>query len=408
MKPGLPMIVVTATVAIDAMGIGLILPVMPELIRELTGQGISDAAFWGGLLAFSYAAMQVLFGPLLGNLSDRYGRRPVLLLSLLVMGLDYLLMAVAGSLWLLFVARLLSGITGATYATAFACIADLSTREKRSANFGLVGAAFGVGFILGPAIGGLLGELGPRAPFVAAALLALANAALGYFVLSETLSEANRRPFSWAASNPITALLRVTAIPALGSLVLVLFIFQIGHNVYPSIWAYFAYAQYGWGTGMVGISLAVVGLFMALVQGLLIRRILPVLGEWNTARFGLLLNVAMLVLLPFVWNGGLALALTPLMALGVVVTPALQGIMSARVGDDAQGALQGVLSAVQALASLIAPLAMTQTFRLFTEAGAPAYLPGAPFLLAALLTALAFFILLREATKQPPADAATV
>ncbi|MEM9199848.1 MAG: MFS transporter, partial [Pseudomonadota bacterium] len=289
---------------------------------------------------------------------------------------------------------------GATYATAFACIADLSDRDKRSANFGLVGAAFGVGFILGPAIGGLLGELGPRAPFLAAGLLALANAALGYFVLAETLAPENRRPFTLAAANPLRALLKVAAIPALGGLVLVLFVFQTAHSVYPAIWAYFAAAQYGWGTGMVGISLAVVGLFMALVQGWLIRHILPSLGEWMTARIGLLLNVLTFLLLPMIWNGYVALALTPLMALGVVVTPALQGIMANRVGDDRQGELQGVLSAVQALASLIAPLAMTQAFRVFTEPDAPMQLPGAPFVLAALLTLLAFAVLMREARAQ--------
>lgn len=405
MRARLPFLFVALTVAIDAMGIGLILPVMPELLRELTGQGLAEAAFWGGLLAFSYAAMQALCGPLLGNLSDRFGRRPVLLGSLVIMGLDYFLMAAAGSLWVLFLARILSGITGATHATAFACIADLSAREKRAANFGLIGAGFGLGFVLGPAIGGMLGELGPRAPFLAAGALALLNAGFGALVLRETLPLERRRAFSWRRSNPVRALLRVAAIPALGGLVAVLFVFQVAHGVYPAVWSYFAPAQYGWSVGMVGVSLAVVGLCMAAVQGGAIRAILPRLGEWATARLGLALNMAMLSLLPFIWNGYLALAFAPLMALGVIVTPALQGIMANRVGDDAQGELQGVLSAVQAIAALVAPLAMTQTFRVFTGPAAPVYLPGAPFLLAAMLTGLALVLLAREAADTRPGPA---
>jgi DHA1 family tetracycline resistance protein-like MFS transporter len=395
MRAPVPIVFVVITVMIDAMGIGLILPVMPDLIRELTGEGIDGAAAWGGLLAFSYAAMQVLFQPLVGNLSDAYGRKPVLVISLLVMGLDYLIMALAGALWLLFLARLLSGICGATYATAYALIADISPKEKRAANFGLVGAAFGAGFILGPAIGGLLGELGPHAPFFAAAALALGNALFGLLVLRETLSPVNRRPFEPGRASPVRAILRVTALPEIGGLILVFFLYAVAHMVYPVIWSYFAAAQYGWSSAMVGGSLAVVGLFMALVQGWLIRILLKRLGEVRTARLGLALNVAMMGLLPFLWNGYVALAFAPLMAMGVIVTPALQGLMANRTRDDRQGELQGVVSACQAIASILAPLAMTQVFRLFTEPGAPLHLPGAPFLLAAGLCAVALALLWR-------------
>lgn len=403
MRAPLPLAFVVLTVVIDAMGIGLVMPVMPDLVRELTGEGIGGAAGWGGLLAFAYAAMQVLFQPLLGNLSDRYGRRPVLILSLLCMGIDYLVMAAAGSIWLLFVARLVSGIAGATYATAYAVIADVTPRERRAANFGLVGAAFGVGFILGPLLGGLLGELGTRAPFLAAALLALANAAFGWLRFRETLAPENRRPLELARADPIRALLRIAALPALGPLVLVLFLYSVAHMVYPVIWSYFARAQYGWGPGMTGVSLGVVGACMAVVQGWLIRLVLARLGEHRTALVGLALNVAMLGLLPFITDGWLALAFAPLMAAGVIVTPALQGLLSGRTGDDAQGELQGVLAAAQAIASLVAPLLLTRTFEAFTAGGAAPFLPGAPFLLAGALCALALLLLLRERPAAPAA-----
>lgn len=401
----LPVVFVLLTVVIDAMGIGLVMPVMPALVGELSGGGIADAAAWGGLAGFAYALMQVLFQPAVGALSDAYGRRPVLVVSLVVMGLDHFLLAVAGSLWLFFLARTLSGIAGATYSTAFAVIADTSPKEKRAANFGLVGAGFGVGFILGPLAGGLLGEWGPRAPFVAAGLLALANAAFGWFVFRETLAPANRRPFRLAEANPVRALRRIAALPAIGGLLLVLFLYAVAHMVYPVIWSFFAVAQYGWSPGMTGVSLAVVGVFMALVQGWLIRLVLPRLGEVRTALLGLSLNIGMMALIPFVWNGWVALALAPLMAAGVIVTPALQGLMSNRTADDRQGALQGAVSSVQGVASIIAPLALSQSFAAFTAPGAPVHLPGAPFLLGAALCAAAFLLLLRQDVRPAAAPA---
>jgi len=392
----LPFVFIVITLTIDSMGIGLIMPVMPELIRALTGQGIAEAAYWGGLIAFSYAAMQVLFGPIVGNLSDAHGRKPVLLFSLIAMGIDYFVMALAGSVWLLFLARIVSGITGATYATAYAYVTDLSTREKRAANFGLVGAAFGVGFVLGPALGGVLGELGTRAPFWAAGILALANAGFGLMVVRESHAPANRRAFTWARANPLRAVMRIASLPAIGGLVLVLVIYSIAHNVYPVIWAYFAVAQYGWTPGMIGLSLTIVGVAMALIQGGLIRVILRRLGTWRTAYLGLGTNIALMAVIPAITNGYVALALAPLMAMGGLSTPALQGIMANRTADDSQGELQGVMSSAQGLASIIAPLVLTQSFQFFTAADAPVYLPGAPFLLAAALMAIALTLTLRE------------
>ncbi len=386
MRSRLPFIFIIVTVMLDAMGIGLIMPVMPELIVDLQGETVSSAALIGGLLAFTYSIMQFLCAPLLGNLSDAYGRRIVLLTSLVVMGLDYFLMAVAGSLWLLFIARFLSGVTGATYSTAAAYLADISSRENRAANFGLIGASFGLGFILGPAIGGMLGELGPRAPFVAAGVLALVNAAFGWFAVPETLAAGNRRPLDLARANPLRALLRLREIPAVGGLVLVMFVYTIANYVYPAVWSFFGIERFGWSTGTVGLSLAYYGLLAALAQGVLIRPILRRFGERKTAFAGFALTALGMVVLGFIEDGFWVFALMPITALGVIVTPALQGMAANRVADSEQGELQGVISSANGIAMIVSPLVMTGLFRVFTREGAEVYLPGAPFLLAAVLT----------------------
>ena len=307
MQSRAPFVFIIITVALDAMGIGLILPVMPDLIRDLDAGSVSEAAFWGGLLSFTYAAMQFTCGPLLGNLSDRYGRRPVLILSLTFMGLDYLLMAIAPTLWLLFVARFVSGITGATHSTASAYLADISEKGKRAANFGLVGAAFGVGFILGPAIGGLLGELGPRAPFIAAGILALANAAFGYFALPETLPVEKRRAFEWRRANPFRALMRLRRLPMVGGLMLVFFLYSVANYVYPAVWSYFTIERFGWSVGTVGLSLAAFGISSAFVQGWLIRKQIGWMGEHRTAVFGLVMTIVAMVILDHRRDLGLCL-----------------------------------------------------------------------------------------------------
>ncbi|MEM7613829.1 MAG: TCR/Tet family MFS transporter [Pseudomonadota bacterium] len=387
------------TVALDAMGIGLILPVTPDLIRELRGEGISDAALWGGFLAFTFAAMQFLCGPLLGNLSDRFGRRPVLIVSLTAMGLSNLMMALAPTLLLLFVARFIAGISGATHATAAAYLADISDKGKRSANFGLIGAAFGVGFILGPAIGGLLGELGPRAPFIAAGVLALANALFGYLTLPETLTEENRRTFDLRRANPFKALARARKLPVVGPLLVVNFLYVISNFVYPVIWSYFTIERFGWSTGTVGLSLAAFGLCSAFVQGWLIRKLLVWLGEMRTAIFGFSMHIVAVLILTFIQDGFMVFLFMPITALGVVVGPALQGMMADRLPDNEQGELQGVLASVNGIAVIVSPLLMTGVFRIFTAEETPVYLPGAPFLAAGLLAAVALWLLLQGARR---------
>ena len=374
------------TTVLDSMGIGLIMPVMPDLIREIDGGDLGQAALWGGILATIFAVMQFLFGPTIGSLSDRFGRRPILLISLVIMAFDYVLMAVAGTMWLLIIGRIIGGITAATQSTAAAYMADISKPEEKAANFGLTGAAFGVGFVLGPLIGGVLAEYGTRAPFWAAACLAAANAIFGYFVLPETVTDRIRRPFSIRRANPLGAFKHIGQLPGLKRLMMIIFVYAIAFFVYPGVWAYFGALQFGWGPGMIGLSLGIFGIGIAVVQGLLMKPILRLLGERNTVIAGLSVDVLAFVALGFVTNGWIALALTPLTALGSVAGPALQGIMSRTAADDQQGELQGTLASITAVATIAAPLIMTQTFFYFTHAGAPFYLPGAPFLLAAVLT----------------------
>ena len=374
------------SVMLDSMGIGLIMPVMPDLIQEVEGQGIGAAAVWGGILATIFAAMQFLFGPTVGNLSDRYGRRPVLIISLVIMAFDYVLMALAHTIWLLIIGRIIGGITAATQSTSAAYMADISEPHEKAGNFGLIGAAFGMGFVLGPLLGGVLAEFGTRAPFWAAALLAAANAVFGYYVLPETVTDKIRRPFEWRRANPLGAFRNIGALPGLKRLMLITFVYTIAFFVYPGVLEYFVAERFGWGPGMIGLSLGVFGIGIALVQGLLIKPVINRIGERRAVILGLSIDVLAFVALGFITNGLVALALTPLTALGSIAGPALQGIMSRTASDDQQGELQGTVTSINAVATIVAPLMVTQTFWYFTTDSAPLYLPGAPFLLSAVLT----------------------
>lgn len=370
------------TVVLDAMGIGLILPVMPELIMDVRGADISQAALWGGILSAIFAVMQFTFAPTLGNLSDRFGRRPVLLTSTLVAAFDYLLMALAGTIWLLLIGRIIGGITAATQSTASAFMADVSTRDKKAQNFGLIGAAFGVGFVLGPVIGGLLGELGPRAPFYAAAILAALNFVFGYFVLPETVTEEKRRPFRWSRANPVGSFKHIGALPGLTALMVVYFFYQIANMVYPAIWAYYTQASFNWSPGMIGVSLAIYGISIAVTQAVLIRWVIAKLGEARTVFWGLIYNACTLTMMAFISNGFVLLALTPLAAFGAVVAPALQAIMSGEAREDQQGELQGVMTSINSIGMITAPILFTWVFAYFTAPDQTLFLPGAAFLLA--------------------------
>ena len=346
---------------------------------------LSQAAMWGGVLVTSFAVMQFLFGPVVGNLSDRFGRRPVLLVSLAVMGLDYVVMALASSVWLLLAARMVAGIAAATHATASAYVADISAPDDRARRFGLIGAAFGAGFIAGPMIGGLLAEFGSRAPFWAAAGLALFNFGFGLLVLPESLVPALRRPFSLARANPLTSFAAIRHLPGLRLLLLVSFIYALTFNVWPAIWSYYGKEAFGWNARWIGFSLALFGVFMVLAQALLIGPLIRRYGERQTALLGMGLEVATYGFYGFVTSGFWALVFTPVSALGGVTGPALQGMMSRQTPETQQGELAGINASLNALAMIVTPLVMTTIFAIFTAPNAPIYLPGAPFLLSAVL-----------------------
>ena len=392
----LPVLFIMFTVMIDAMGIGLIMPVMPDLMVEVGGGTLGAAALWGGLLSTSFAAMQFLFGPVVGGLSDRFGRRPILLVSLVAMAADYLLMAVAGTIWLLLIGRIIGGITAATHSTANAYIADISKPKEKSANFGLIGAAFGLGFVLGPLIGGLLAEYGTRAPFYAAAILSGLNALFGWVVLKETVTDAIRRPFSLKRANPFGAFKALSKLPMIGTLLGVYFFYSIAHTVYPAIWSYFGKERFDWDPATIGLSLGLFGIMMAVVQGFLIRPAIKYLGERGTIIYGLFFDIIAFGFLSLLTSGTVALFFIPVAALAGIVSPALQGLMSQAVGDDQQGELQGALTSLSALAMIISPMLMTSTFAAFASETAPFYMPGAPFLLALILTLIAIALFMRH------------
>ena len=397
------MVFILLVLTLDAMGIGLIVPVMPDLLRDVMNGSLAQAAIWGGILSTSFAVMQFLFSPGVGSLSDRFGRRPVLLASLVVMTVDYVAMGLAWTIWVLLIARLVSGIASATQATAAAFIADISTPEEKAANFGLIGAAFGVGFVLGPIAGGLLGQFGPRAPFFAAALLSLASLIFGWRVMPETVTDKTRRSFRLRNANPFVAFARMRRFDGLGRFLGFYFVYEFAFIVYPAVWAYFTVARFGWSPAMIGLSLALFGLSMAVVQGGLIRLILRWFGDRGTVLYGLGFNFFALIAIGTVTNPTLLLTLTPLTALGAVVAPAVQGMMSRRVSDDQQGELQGVLASVRAIAMIGSPLVMTGVFGWFTADDTALYVPGAPFYLAAALVILCAAIVITAPRAQAPA-----
>ena len=380
------------TLLIDVTGLGLIIPVVPKLIENLLHtSNISKVALFGGLLTFSYAIMQFLFAPVLGNLSDKYGRRPVLLFSLLGFGLDYILLAFAPSIGWLFVGRIIAGITGASMTTASAYIADISTPETRAQNFGMIGAAFGLGFIVGPMIGGLLGEMGPRIPFLVAAGLALLNAAYGYFVLPESLDVSNRRAFDWKRANPISSLKNLSRFPAVAGLIVSFFLIYVASHAVQSNWSYFNIEKFKWSPKMIGISLAVVGVLVSLVQGVLVRFVNPKIGNERSVYVGLGLYTIGLILFGLASQSWMMFVFLIPYCLGGISGPGLQAIISGTVPANEQGELQGSLTSIISITSIVGPLVMSNLFAFFTGPIAPFYFPGAPFMLAALLMLLSCF-----------------
>lgn len=374
------------TLLIDVTGFGLIIPVMPQLIEQLLGvSDISKASEYGGWLTFAFAGMQFLFAPVLGNLSDKYGRRPVLLFSLFGFGIDYIFLSFAPTITWLFVGRMIAGITGASFTTASAYIADISTPENRAQNFGMIGAAFGLGFILGPLIGGLLGELGPRVPFIVAAGLALSNCIYGYFVLPESLDKEHRRPFELERANPVGSLLQLKKYPQVARLVVSLILVYLAAHAVQSNWSFFNIEKFKWSPKMIGISLGVVGLLVGAVQGGLVRIVNPKIGNEKSVYVGLGLYAIGLLLFAFASETWMMFVFLIPYCLGGIAGPALQSIISGHVPPNEQGELQGALTSIMSATSIVGPLMMTHLFAYFTNSDAPVYFPGAAFLLGSVL-----------------------
>jgi DHA1 family tetracycline resistance protein-like MFS transporter len=383
------------TMFIDTVGLGIIIPVAPKIISQLTGLGMSGAARWGGWLQTAFAAMLFLFSPLIGNLSDRFGRKPILIISLLALGVDYLITGLAPTIWWLFIGRVLSGIAGAAYTTANAFIADVSPPEKRAANFGLTGAAFGIGFVVGPAIGGLLGQYGVRLPFFVAAGLSVANALFGLVVMKESLPPAKRRKFELWRANPVGSLVALRRYPAVLGFVGVMVLMRIAHDANPVIWSYYVYLKFHWTTTQLGAAMAFLGIIMAFVFGFLTRIAIPKLGEHRAAYIGLFAGAIGFCGYAFATQGWQMYPWMLVWSLMGLAMPAINGIISMHVPATEQGELQGALASVGGITSVVAPVLLTSVFAYFTAPQAPVYFPGAAFLAAGLLLALAAILLMR-------------
>ncbi len=413
---------IIVTVFIDMMAFAVIMPSMPYLMAELingkdallaakslAAEGdkfqleamLSNAAPWGGYITTVYAVMNFLSAPILGGLSDRFGRRPVLIMSIGMLAIDFVIMGFAHSVWLLFVGRVLSGISGATHSTASAYIADVTEPKVRAQAFGMLGAAFGLGFILGPAIGGFLGQFDPRYPFFAAAGLAFVNFCYGLFVLPESLALEHRRRFDWKRANAFGAFKNLLKVPYLAWFMLALGLFNFAHWVYPATFNYFAGVRYGWNEGMIGIALVAVGVGSAVVQGGLTGMIIKRFGPTKTAVFAFLICVITFAAYAAANQGWMVFVIIPIGALVGVLNPAMNQIMSVRTPKNAQGELQGALASVQSVANIFSPLLLTQTFHYFTATGAPVYFPGAAFALASVICAISLLPLMRGLATAP-------
>ncbi len=392
---------VLVTIFIDAIGFGLIMPVLPQLLMTVGRIDLSHAIGIGAWMGLAMAVASFFSAPVLGNLSDAYGRRPVLLASLGALALDYLLLAVAGTLPLVFIGRVLSGVFGGSYAPAMAAVADVSTPEDRAKTFGYVSAAFGIGFVLGPALGGLLGEMGPRAPFYAASAMAAINVLYGLIVFPETLTPERRRAFDWRRANPLGAWQTARAAPGMMGVAVVLILWQIASLVYPMTWSFYAIAQLGWSPAMIGLSLAAVGVTIALSQIFLTGRAVQRFGERDAATIGLIVAICGFIAYAFVretWQAFLAMAF---IAGQSFVQPSLMAMLSRRATPETQGEVQGISSMALGIGAIIAPLVLTAPMAFFTSATAPVYFPGAAFVIAAAFGVGALMVLRQLPRVQP-------
>lgn len=401
-KAAMPFILIT--VMLDMIGIGLIIPVLPKLVTTMYGGNISDGSFIFGWFVAAYALMQFIFSPILGNLSDRFGRRPIILTSLLGAGLDYLLMAFSPNLKWLFVGRVVAGISGANISAANAYIADVSAPEDRAKNFGMIGACFGVGFIIGPALGGLLGAYGLRIPFIVAACLNLLNWLYGFFVLPESLSLEHRRLFDWKRANPFASLAQLGKYPVVLGLTATIALERLAHDTLPATWVLFTTYRFNWSEFDNGLSLAVVGIVYAIVQGGLTGRIVVKLGERKAIIYGLMIGSMTFLAYGFATRGWMLYVAIVFGSIGSISGPAIQSVITKMVSASEQGAVQGIIASIQSIVAILGPLMATNLFGYFTSDAAPVKLPGAAFLAASALVAIAALMAVRSARQPVTAD----
>jgi DHA1 family tetracycline resistance protein-like MFS transporter len=380
------------TIFLDSAGIGIIVPVLPGLIMSLTGGTLSEAGLWGGGLLFVFSALQFLSAPILGSLSDAIGRRPVLLGSLAAYALDYVLMGFAPTLWWLFIGRALSGVFSATYPAASAYVADITTPDERAKRFGLMGAAWGMGFVVGPAVGGLVGDLDPRLPFFVAAGLAALNVVYGWFVLPESLAPANRRPFHLASAHPIGAFKAMQKYPLVPGLLAALFLYHIAHDANPATWSYVTMAKFDWTARDVGLSMTFVGICAAAVQGLAVGPLVKRLGERRAMTVGFLLFATSFMGYAFATTGWQMYFWIVPFSFGTIASVSAMSLMSRQVPANAQGELQGAVSSLRSITACIAPPILTGLFSFFTSPAAPLRFAGIPFFTAGVLTLVALLL----------------
>ncbi len=390
-----PYLFILATLMIDAIGIGIVFPIMPDLMARVGADDTGQGAFWGGVLMAAYAGAQFVFAPIVGSLSDAYGRKPVLLAALAFLALDYVIMALAGTFWLLLVGRTLAGLAGATYITATAYISDITPRSERAARFGMIGAAFGLGFVLGPALGGVAAAWHITAPFWLAAALALANVAFGVFVLPESLPRDRRRPFAVRDLNPFGAIVRALRLPGMAIPLVAIFVFEFANMVYPTIWAFWGRETFGWSSLVIGLSLSAYGILVTIAQAGVMPHAVRVLGERRLTLWGLLVAAVAFAGFGFANTIWAVAILLPLAALSDLVPPTLTAMAANAGEEDEQGLIQGVIASLSSVAAIAGPLVYTPLFRLFVGPASPVYLPGAPFLLGGLMVIALFPVAVR-------------
>lgn len=386
---------ILATLFLDAIGIGIVFPIMPDLMLKVGADSTADGAFWGGVLMASYAGMQFLCAPIIGGISDSFGRRPVLLLALVALCVDYVIMALASTYWWLLIGRAMAGVAGGTYITATAYLSDISKPSERAANFGLIGAAFGIGFVIGPAIGGLVASIHITAPFWLAAALAGGNVLFGIFVLPESLRDENRRKLSRRDLNPFGSILDAFRLPGLGLPLILLFLFEFANMVYPVLWAFWTKEVFGWGTALIGMTLSAYGVGIAITQGGVMRFLIPRLGEFRTLIFSMVCATLALIVFGLTASVVVMFCFLAVAALADMAPPTMTAIMANMVPEDRQGLLQGVIASLGSISAVLAPMVMTGLFQHFAADDAPIYLPGAPFLFSGLILLVIFPFFLR-------------